>query len=80
MSIRLYPNPVTEKVFIKVSDSEFKELKVDLKSISGQATLTRTFENVSSGFTTDIDLSDIPKGIYVIMVNNVALKEKLIVQ
>ncbi|HEX3008663.1 MAG TPA: T9SS type A sorting domain-containing protein [Bacteroidales bacterium] len=80
MSIRLYPNPVTEKVFIKISDSEFKELKVDLKNISGQATLTRTFENVSSGFTTDIDLSDIPKGIYVIMVNNVALKEKLIVQ
>ncbi len=78
--IRLYPNPVSERVFVEVKNQEFKELKVELKNISGQASLTQKYENVSDGFVADIDLFQLPKGIYVILVNNTVMKDKLIVQ
>lgn len=78
--IRLYPNPVSERVFVEVKNQEFKELKVELKNISGHASLTQKYENVGDGFVADIDLSRLPKGIYVIVVNNNVTKDKLIVQ
>ncbi len=78
--IRLYPNPVSERVFVEVKNQEFKELKVELKNISGHASLTQKYENVGDGFVADIDLSRLPKGIYVVVVNNNVTKDKLIVQ
>lgn len=56
-TVRLYPNPAAERVFVEVKNQEYKLLKVELKSISGQAFLTQKYENAGDGFVADIDLS-----------------------
>lgn len=78
--VKIYPNPVAERVFVEVSNSEYKNLKVELKNITGQASLSRKYDNVSAGFKAEIELNNLPKGIYVVLLNGNVVNEKLIVQ
>jgi hypothetical protein len=78
-TIKAYPNPATDRVSIEVNDQDIKNLTVQLKNITGQAAITEKFENITPGYIATLDLYQLPKGIYVIIVNNRVLKDKLII-
>ncbi|UTX47492.1 T9SS type A sorting domain-containing protein [Chryseobacterium sp. MA9] len=72
--INVYPNPVRDNIHIKL-DSQNKLEKVSVVDMSGK--LIKTFDKESDAY----DLSDIPKGSYIIIVKNnnkEVLKKKII--
>ncbi|WPO90888.1 T9SS type A sorting domain-containing protein [Chryseobacterium sp. HR92] len=72
--INVYPNPVRDNIHIKLG-SQSKLEKVSVVDISGK--LVKTFDKESDAY----DLSDIPKGTYIIMITNnnkEVLKKKII--
>lgn len=64
-NLSLYPNP-TEGKFTVLSDAarSVAHLDVVVTTITGQQVLSRSFENVGTRFTTNLDLSTQAKGIY----------------
>ncbi|WP_223598341.1 T9SS-dependent choice-of-anchor J family protein [Chryseobacterium sp. GVT01B] len=73
-NIEIYPNPVKDNIHIKL-DSRNKVEKVSLVDMSGK--LVKTFDKESSSY----DLSDIPKGAYIIIITNnnrKVIKKKII--
>jgi hypothetical protein len=78
--VKIYPNPVAERVFVEINNAEYKSLKVELKNIAGKASISQKFENAGPGFKAEINLNNLPKGIYVVLLNDNIMGEKLIVQ
>ncbi|MGE8535321.1 MAG: T9SS type A sorting domain-containing protein [Chryseobacterium sp.] len=73
-NIEIYPNPVGDNIHIKL-DSRNKVEKVSVVDMSGK--LIKTFDKESDTY----DLSDLPKGTYIIMItnnNNEVLKKKIV--
>ncbi|MDW9381054.1 T9SS type A sorting domain-containing protein [Chryseobacterium sp. JV558] len=62
-NIEMYPNPVKDNIHIKL-DSRNKIEKVSIVDMSGK--LVKTFDKASDSY----DLSDIPKGAYIITITN----------
>ncbi|MFS4429912.1 T9SS type A sorting domain-containing protein [Chryseobacterium sp. S90] len=72
--IMVYPNPVRDNIHIKLG-SQNKLEKVSVIDMSGK--LVKTFDKESGSY----DLSDIPKGTYIIMITNndrEVIKKKII--
>jgi hypothetical protein len=61
-----YPNPCTDKVYIKNSEFLNGKTIIYVKTITGQTIYTETFSNK----TLSIDFSNYSKGIYIIQINN----------
>jgi len=74
-SLNIYPNPIKETLFIDVINSS--ELKINLFSIMGQKIETK---NIIEGNKLKIELSDLPKGIYIVKIsgNNSSITKRLI--
>lgn len=75
-NITLYPNPATNNVSIETGSIEVKE--INITNLSGQIISSTS----SSESTVQLDLSDLPKGIYMINIkmNDAQATRKLIVQ
>lgn len=75
-NINLYPNPATSQVSIATGTIELKE--VNITNLSGQVVYTSS----SSDDTIELDLSELPKGVYMINIkmNDAQATRKLIVQ
>ena len=75
-NITLYPNPATEKVTISSETSELKEISIS--NLSGQA----LFQTSSTEANIDLDLSTLPKGVYIISIEMGSAKasRKLVIQ
>ncbi|WP_347216723.1 T9SS type A sorting domain-containing protein [Chryseobacterium sp.] len=73
-NVEIYPNPVKDNIHIKF-DSRNKAAKVNLVDMSGK--LVKTFDKELDSY----DLSDIPKGAYIIIITNnnrEVIKKKII--
>ncbi|TZF96035.1 T9SS type A sorting domain-containing protein [Chryseobacterium panacisoli] len=73
-NIEIYPNPAGDNIHIKL-DSRNKVEKVSVVDMSGK--LIKTFDKESDTY----DLSDMPKGAYIIMITNnnkEVLKKKIV--
>jgi hypothetical protein len=64
ISVKTYPNPVVDKVMVEYSGNE--DLKVAVCSVVGDVVLQKVLSDKSN----TIDLSSLPKGIYLIKYTN----------
>lgn len=78
--VKLYPNPARELAYLEVNRLNTEILKVEVKSLTGKAAMVQSFEDVTDGFKAKLELDQLPKGIYMIVVNGIALKDKLVIQ
>lgn len=67
-SIRIYPNPATDYIVLK--DVPEGEMCVSIFSVSGSPVLRLPLSSASQ----PIDISRLPQGLYILKVNNQALK------
>ncbi|MBN2275197.1 MAG: T9SS type A sorting domain-containing protein [Bacteroidales bacterium] len=75
---KLFPNP-SEGQFNLVFESGEHNFKIEILNITGSVVYNREIETISGNVNTILDLSDFPKGIYLMKINNVVVKERLIV-
>lgn len=71
-SLYAYPNPTTGKIRVHVSGEIHKQYNIAVMNVLGASMLTK--ENVSSYDEAEVDLSALPKGIYLIEVSDKAGK------
>lgn len=62
--ITIYPNPVKNVLFVKI-DSDKKNLRADIFSLSGYKVMSETIENGLS-----LNLENLPSGSYIIKIDN----------
>jgi hypothetical protein len=62
----VYPNPAKEKVTIHIGNNWAQKEKIDLYSVTGKLIY---FESIKGPFHT-FDLSEMPKGLYIINISN----------
>ncbi len=66
-SIFIYPNPVKEMLFLQVSSAQTKPGTIEIISMEGKVVYSTTMNINSANY--EIDMSGIPKGLYVLKVN-----------
>jgi len=66
--VTLYPNPVTNTLYLKFSHQENEIYKVKLRDINGKCVYQQN--NVSALFETNVDVSSFAKGIYLLSISN----------
>lgn len=71
--MKIYPNPVSENLMIDFGESV--NSKIDLFNILSQNVLEQTADEVSS---VTMNLSELPEGIYILMIDGIA-SQKIIV-
>ncbi len=66
-NLSLYPNPTKGRFKFEFSSAAgIKNLRVNVSNITGQQVLVRNFDNVSGAFSSELDLSTQPRGVYFI--------------
>ncbi len=63
-SIKLYPNPASEKVYFDITAASTESLNLNLYNAAGQ--LIRALSPGSTNSISAIDLSELPKGMYIL--------------
>jgi len=83
-NVALYPNPTTDGKFTVLSDAAraVSHMDVVVTTITGQQIVTRSFDNVGTHFSTQLDLSTQAKGIYFVEIraDGEKITKKLIVR
>ena len=67
--ITLYPNPTDGKLFMSF-EKPFKDLRLSVINMEGQVVLSRLLNDVPKGFITQLDLGEVPSGLYFIKFTN----------
>jgi len=82
--LQLYPNPAKDLVRLEwdAGSREVKELSVTMSSLTGAAVWQQSYLGVGGKFSTSIDLSHLPKGIYLatIEAEGEKITKKLVLQ
>ncbi len=68
-SFALYPNPTDDMLNINLTFGVAQDATIQLVSMSGQVMYTEN-TSVSANYTTAIDVSDIPAGVYMVRINS----------
>lgn len=71
ITFKVYPNPTTGKIFVQSDDPGTGNM-IELYNILGQRFNVRAM--VHAGNIVEIDMSDLPNGIYLVRINNVTQK------
>ncbi len=74
---QIYPNPTSDKLFINFENKSFNKLIIS--DLQGK----NVFEKVVFESKNEIDVSNLPKGIYILQVwrnNKIMIREKIVVQ
>jgi hypothetical protein len=69
-NIKLYPNPTTGEIYLKIGNGEVENLTVHVLNVSGQVIYANKFEHLKVTSRQEIDLTNQPEGIYVVKVYN----------
>ena len=67
-SVKLYPNPVAEKLNIQLISAEGHEATIEILSIAGKLVYSETMNDLRSVY--QIDASTLPGGLYLCRINN----------
>ncbi|MES2836838.1 MAG: cadherin-like beta sandwich domain-containing protein [Bacteroidota bacterium] len=71
IQVEVYPNPVINKVFIKVtSNTNSLPLQIEVLNVSGQILYAKQVNSCGLICNYDLDLSDLPQGIYFVKLHN----------
>jgi hypothetical protein len=82
-SMKMFPNPTGEKIWLKVKDVGRGNAVVSLIDINGRIIMRKELGNISlADFTTSLDLTQLPPGFYTILltVGKKHYSQKLVVQ
>ncbi len=81
-TLNLAPNPSTGAVNISVAGLEATEFRMMITDLIGNKFLDRTVMNSQNSFSTTVDLSLAPRGVYTVTISQGAktFKEKLIIE
>jgi hypothetical protein len=69
LNIRIFPNPFSESVFVKLNEPADGQVEVKLLDVTGKSILERTYAD----FSTDIvvnGLKNLPSGVYFLHVGS----------
>jgi hypothetical protein len=77
-ALQIFPNPSSGK-FKLIIEASTGEIELDVLDITGVVVRNMKTTSVSDKMVTEIDLSGFPKGIYLMRINNRAVKERLII-
>jgi hypothetical protein len=80
-SVQLYPNPAEKILNVTISGTD-KLIEISLSTIDGKAVFNRTLENSSGKFHEQIDISAMPRGVYMVKIlsNRYLFLEKVILK
>jgi hypothetical protein len=67
--ITLYPNPTDGKLFMSF-EKPFIDLRLSVINLEGQVVLSKLLKDVPKGFITELDLGEVPSGVYFIRFTN----------
>jgi hypothetical protein len=79
--ISLYPNPVSDYLYVQIKLLKNTDLTMDLLSQDGKVIMVKKWENMDS-YREDIDVSTLPKGLYYLRIyskDSIAI-EKVVVR
>ena len=81
-SVVIYPNPSEGKVNINLKGISGNSVKIDIRNMEGQTILFKTYFLTESEFHKTLDLSTIPKGMYLVSVitNQQRVVKKMIIK
>lgn len=64
-SVSVFPNPARAELNIRFKNSEYKNVNVDIFTISGKKVLTKQINGISEN-TTKLNVSNLPVGTYIL--------------
>jgi N-acetylneuraminic acid mutarotase len=65
---RIYPNPANNILNIEISNTSNQGLEIEILTVASQVIYRKKYKNVNAHFSEQIDLSDYPKGVYLVKV------------
>lgn len=68
-AVNVFPNPMTNYTNVRINLSQRTDVKLELVDLSGQAIMTKIYENKNGLFSTVIDASAFAAGTYVLKIN-----------
>jgi ligand-binding sensor domain-containing protein len=66
----IYPNPVREKVYIDFKNQTNAGYSIEIISLNGRIIFRKIVKNIQNKSIEEIDLSQVPSGIYLIKISN----------
>ncbi len=64
--IQLVPNPTTGKFIVSFETSSGQAVEINITDLTGRVIYDKVYESSGKHFSREIDLSDIPQGIYMV--------------
>ncbi|MCK9236191.1 MAG: T9SS type A sorting domain-containing protein, partial [Acholeplasmataceae bacterium] len=82
IDLHIYPNPAHGQITIKSSRSVNTSLMIRLTDVLGKVMRSKQIESAADGFTHQLDITDIPNGIYFLRVEGDGVRSslKLVIQ
>ena len=68
---KVYPNPVSESTFVQVISGVESDLMIEITDYNGVVVFTESVTQAPLNFSTQIDFSDKPSGVYLVRVTGV---------
>ena len=78
--VSLYPNPAESIATLRVEDAPEGKINIRLMDINARIVYEKSIDNKDSLFSTEIDLSNLPGGIYRIQVESASWSEGLLLR
>jgi len=66
----VYPNPATDKITVKFNSTTDRQATINVTDMSGKVILNQVIESPKGTNTHDIELGNLPSGIYLLMFDN----------
>lgn len=63
-SVEVFPNPSTGRFKLRLNDTFSERLEISVLDITGRSLQAFSFENPAAGELLELNLSDLPKGVY----------------
>ncbi len=82
-STDIYPNPVSEELFVNIVSDKQQNISIKIIDITGKLVLSNNINVKEGNFVKNIDISNLHKGIYLIQINfdiDGLINKKIIVQ
>ena len=77
IDLHIYPNPAHGQITIKSSRSVNTSLMIRLTDVLGKVMRSKQIESAADGFTHQLDIADIPNGIYFLRVEGDGVRSSL---
>ncbi|HXS36631.1 MAG TPA: T9SS type A sorting domain-containing protein [Flavipsychrobacter sp.] len=81
--LSMYPNPTSGKFTVEfTANNVVKDLQISISNVTGQQVMQRSYTNTSGQFSTQLDMSNQPRGIYVVelIADGQRMLQKLIIR